>query len=102
MTAFTIRQAAARNWLNRLFGAFPLSAIASATLLAVGWAQDAPAQPRGTEAQQADCMPDVFRLCPSHIPDEEAILACLHRKADRLSAPCREVIDPRKQVEIKK
>ncbi|WP_131114681.1 hypothetical protein [Lichenihabitans psoromatis] len=102
MTAFTNREAAARKWLNRMFGAFPLSAIASATLLAVGWAQDAPAQSRGTEAQQADGIPDVYPLCPSHVPDEEAILACLHRKADRLSAPCREVIDPRKQVEINK
>ncbi len=71
------------------------------TLLATGWAQDAPAQPRGTEAQQAQCMPDVFRLCPAYIPDEEAILACLQRRAARLSAQCREVIDPGKRAEIK-
>jgi hypothetical protein len=44
-------------------------------------------------------MADVFRLCTSDIPDEQAILACLQSKASRLSPRCRQVIDPGKRTD---
>lgn len=101
MITFINRETAAPGRRNGSYRAVPWSAAVTVTLLTSGWAQDAPVQPRGTEAQQARCMPDVFRLCPTYIPDEDAILACLQRKAVRLSGPCREVIDPGKRAEIK-
>ena len=39
-------------------------------------------------------MPDVFRLCPTEIPDETAILACLQSQAALLSLACHRVIEP--------
>ena len=56
------------------------------------------AEQRGTGDQQADCMPDVFRLCPSQIPDEASILACLQGKAALLSPACHRVIEPGRQT----
>ena len=56
------------------------------------------AQERGTSDQQADCMPNVFRLCPSQIPDEASILACLQSKVALLSPACHRVIEPGRQT----
>lgn len=48
---------------------------------------------QGTEAQRSACMPDVFRLCASAIPNAGAIKACLAREQDRLSPSCRTVMN---------
>jgi hypothetical protein len=56
------------------------------------------ASAQGTAAQQVACTPDVFRLCSSHIPDVESIIACLRGNGPRLSAPCHEVLFARPKV----
>lgn len=48
---------------------------------------------QGTEAQRSACMPDVFRLCASAIPNVGTIKACLAREHARLSPACRTVMD---------
>ena len=45
-------------------------------------------------SDQEACTPDVFRLCTSAIPSEDAIVACLNAKTAQLSPQCRAVIDP--------
>ncbi len=55
------------------------------------------ASTRGYAASQQDedaCRPEVFRLCTSAIPNEEAIVACLNAHLTDLAAACRAVIDP--------
>jgi hypothetical protein len=47
---------------------------------------------RGSEADQAACTPDVFRLCWHAIPNESTIVACLKGQKRNLSAGCRSVI----------
>ena len=49
------------------------------------------AQDRGSADDQLACTPDVYRLCSSHIPDEDAITTCLMQHKPQLSAGCRAV-----------
>ena len=42
------------------------------------------------EARRA-CTPDAFRLCSSHIPNVEAITACMHANRSKLSPDCKAV-----------
>ena len=46
----------------------------------------------GSDADQAACTPDVFRLCWHAIPNESNIVACLKGQKRNLSAGCRSVI----------
>jgi hypothetical protein len=46
-----------------------------------------------TDEQRRACTPDAFRLCSSHIPDVEAITACMRAKKSKLSAACKLVFD---------
>ena len=45
-----------------------------------------------TEAERSACMPDVWRLCASEIPNVSAIKTCLSREHTRPSAACRTVM----------
>ena len=45
----------------------------------------------GSLEDQMACTPDVYRLCASHIPDEDAIVACLTQHKASLSAACGKV-----------
>ncbi len=54
------------------------------TLLAAGAAHAI-----GTPEQRRACTPDVYRLCPSEIPNVRAITACLRRQKASLSEACR-------------
>ena len=50
---------------------------------------------RGSMEDQLACTPDVYRLCSSLIPDEDAITACLRQKVNSLSPACHKVFtDP--------
>lgn len=51
-------------------------------------------RPVPVEARQA-CTPDAFRLCGAHIPDEDAVAACLKANIQRLSVQCRQIISVR-------
>jgi hypothetical protein len=55
-------------------------------LMAPGFA--APAWSQGTPEQRAACIPDVFRLCSSFIPDPDRITACLVSRQQELSEAC--------------
>ena len=39
------------------------------------------------------CKPDVFRLCSSHIPWKDKIVACLHENKRKLSPACHQVFN---------
>ena len=82
------------SWRNRL----GRGAIAVLSIALAGSPSFAFAEQRGTAAQQADCMADVFRLFPTEIPDETAVLACLQSKAALLSLACHRVIEPTQQT----
>ena len=45
----------------------------------------------GSMEDQMACTPDVYRLCASQIPDEDAIVACLTQHKASLSAACGKV-----------
>jgi hypothetical protein len=45
----------------------------------------------GSAEDQLACTPDVYRLCASNIPDEDAITACLRAHKAQLSAGCKAV-----------
>lgn len=46
---------------------------------------------QGSMEDQMACTPDVYRLCASQIPDEDAIVACLTQHKASLSAACGKV-----------
>ena len=48
-------------------------------------------QHAGSAEDQLACTPDVYRLCASNIPDEDAITACLRQHKPQLSAGCKAV-----------
>lgn len=60
-------------------------------LLVLGYPNVAMAQHQGSIEDQIACTPDVYRLCASQIPDEDAITACLERHKPSLSQACRQV-----------
>ena len=70
-----------------------LKAAALSILLIGGFSGFAAAQQRGSQDDQAACEPDVHRLCDQYIPDETAIVACLHKEIKHLSPACRKVME---------
>jgi len=46
-----------------------------------------------TAEQRRACTPDAFRLCSAHIPNVEAITACMRAKKSELSPACKLVFD---------
>ena len=67
------------------FGALAMTSVC----LPVGsqaWASD-----QGSMEDQMACTPDVYRLCSSHVPDEDAIVACLQQNVQNLSPACHKV-----------
>lgn len=77
----------AHRYTIALFG------VAMTTALCCGSA-GARDRPVPAEARQA-CTPDAFRLCGAHIPDEDAVAACLKTNVQRLSVQCRQFISVR-------
>ena len=89
-------EAQSRPTMNRALlvprpGLFALVAVMLLAAAPVALAQDA--EHRGTAEQRSACMPDVFRLCFSEIPDVTRIVACLKREKPRLSEGCRMVFE---------
>ena len=46
-------------------------------------------QQRQLRQQTDDCQPDARRLCHRHIPNVDAITACMQRHVQQLSPACR-------------
>lgn len=63
-----------------------LALIVSLAVTSAAWAEN-----RGSADDQLACTPDVYRLCSSYIPDEDAITACLEQHKPDLSQGCRAV-----------
>jgi hypothetical protein len=69
-----------------------LNVLSVATVVAISLASfSAHAEP--TDEQRRACTPDAFRLCGNHIPNVEAITACMRAKKSQLSAACKLVFD---------
>lgn len=63
--------------------------------LLLGFVGLSPAAGRAAIRQEEEaCRPEVFRLCASAIPSEDAIVACLDANLPRLAPACRAVMDP--------
>jgi cysteine rich repeat protein len=45
-----------------------------------------------TEAERKACANDAQTHCPDEVPDRERVAACLMRKVDLLSPPCKKII----------
>lgn len=63
----------------------------SVALLAMLASTAAFAEHGGSLEDQMACTPDVYRLCSSLIPDEDAITGCLAKNKATLSPACRKV-----------
>jgi hypothetical protein len=84
-----------------------LAALLLASYCVSASAQDKPFFPlplpfpnfEGTPEEQRACRPDVVRLCPDTVqdqnPDPQRILACLQRNRAGLKQPCRTVLENR-------
>ena len=57
-----------------------------------GTGTPAQAQHQGSPEDQLACTPDVYKLCGSYVPDEDAIVACLRRNIKALSPACHQVM----------
>jgi hypothetical protein len=60
---------------------------ALAVFLAVGSPLTALSQTH-TQEDEAACTPDVVRLCQEHIPNRQAIIACMVQKKSELGPEC--------------
>ncbi len=69
---------------------FKAGILAAGTILA--FCSQALAAHSGSPEDQLACTPDVYRLCSSYVPDEEAIVACLNRNVQALSPACHTVM----------
>lgn len=65
-----------------------LTIIVSLALMAVTGASGAQAF-SGTSAQRHACHDDAMRFCGQHIPNVDAITACMQRQLPRLTPACR-------------
>ncbi len=52
-----------------------------------------------TQEQARLCTADAFRLCGSHIPDEDQVGACMRKQKASLSLGCKSVFDHRAKVQ---
>lgn len=87
-TCFTARaHIAGALYASILAAGFVFAVLPSASAQGVAY--------RGSEEDRSACIPDVFRLCFSDIPNEHAIVACLVRSKQQLSPGCGRVFGVR-------
>ena len=53
-----------------------------------------------TAEQRRACTPDAFRLCSAHIPNVEAITACMIANKSKLSPECKQVFDASSKTKV--
>jgi hypothetical protein len=53
-----------------------------------------------TAEQRRACTPDAFRLCSAHIPNVEAITACMKANKSKLSPECKLVFDKAETTKV--
>lgn len=72
---------------SRMIGMNVIAAGTALSLCTAAFASD-----RGSPEDQLACTPDVYRLCSSFVPDEDAIVACLNRNVRALTPACQKVM----------
>ena len=70
-----------------------LRVLTVATTVAISLTSFAAHAVEATAEQRRACTPDAFRLCSNHIPNVEAITACMRAKKSELSPACKLVFD---------
>ncbi len=70
-----------------------LRVLSVATAVAISLTSFAAHAVEATAEQRRACTPDAFRLCSSHIPNVEAITACMRANKSKLSPACKLVFD---------
>ena len=70
-----------------------LRVLSVATAVAISLTSFAAHAVEATAEQRRACTPDAFRLCSSHIPNVEAITACMRANKSKLSPECKLVFD---------
>jgi hypothetical protein len=70
-----------------------LRVLGVATAVAISLTSFATHAGEASAEQRRACTPDAFRLCSAHIPDVEAITACMRANKSKLSAACKLVFD---------
>ena len=70
-----------------------IRAFSVATAVAISLTSFAAHAVEATAEQRRACTPDAFRLCSAHIPNVEAITACMRANKSKLSAECKLVFD---------
>jgi hypothetical protein len=70
-----------------------LRVLGVATAVAISLTSFAAHAGEASAEQRRACTPDAFRLCSAHIPDVEAITACMRANKSKLSAACKLVFD---------
>ena len=70
-----------------------IRAFSVATAVAISLTSFAAHAVEATAEQRRACTPDAFRLCSAHIPNVEAITACMRANKSKLSPECKLVFD---------
>jgi len=70
-----------------------IRALSVASAVAISLASFAAHAAEATAEQRRACTPDAFRLCSQHIPNVEAITACMIANKSKLSPDCKAVFN---------
>ena len=70
-----------------------IRALSVASAVAISLTSFAAHAVEATAEQRRACTPDAFRLCSAHIPNIEAITACMKANKSKLSPECKLVFD---------
>jgi hypothetical protein len=70
-----------------------IRALSVASAVAISLTSFAAHAVEATAEQRRACTPDAFRLCSAHIPNVEAITACMKANKSKLSPECKLVFD---------
>jgi hypothetical protein len=77
--------------MNTFIKSFRTLSVAASVAIAL--TSLAHAAPEASAEQRRACTPDAFRLCSSHIPNVDAIIACMRTNKSKLSPECKLVFD---------
>jgi hypothetical protein len=77
-----------------------IRALSVASAVAISLTSFAAHAVEATAEQRRACTPDAFRLCSAHIPNIEAITACMKANKSKLSPECKLVFDKSESTKV--
>ena len=77
-----------------------IRALSVASAVAISLTSFAAHAVEATAEQRRACTPDAFRLCSAHIPNIEAITACMKANKSKLSPECKLVFDKSEPTKV--